>query len=548
MQLHVSGCALAGQEGRDCDDAWATREREGVIVAALADGISGCRRGGVAAQRAVDMMVEYCLARPRAWSPRRALGEFTVQINRQLFRESTATDGAPELGCTLSAIILEGGRLYGCNVGDSPVFQWRRGRLQRLSEAHCLEAPGLHHVLTRAVGLAAEVEPHLFETDVQEDDLLLLCSDGVSNALTEPRLAELLCRQPTARTLVQAARLAVEEQPALRDDVSAIVLHLEDLADVTEAGRQRLEILASLRSGERVDGYALLKPLAPNERVWLAEAADGGQVVLKFPPRDAVETEALRTAFVREAWNASRLESPDLVRAWIPEGPTLHCYAMEYIDAPTLATVLQQGRLTVEETHELARFLVRVAEFLLSRDLAHGDIKPENIVVCRLPAGMRFRLLDLGSAVELFANVSRAGTASYLAPERFHGAPIAERSELYSIGATLYQAVTGALPYGEIERFQTPRFESQPRPPSRLNPAVPPWLESIILRAVDPDPNRRYQHFSELGYQLDHPESVPAHHRKGAPLLERNPLRFWKFVSLALTALCLFLAWRLFNR
>ena len=111
---------------------------------------------------------------------------------------------------------------------------------------------------------------------------------------------------------------------------------------------------------------------------------------------------------------------------------------------------------------------------------------------------------------------------------------IAERTEIFAIGVTLYQALSGNYPYGEVERFQTPRFDAPPRRLTRLNAAVPPWLDSIILRALDPEPERRYQHFSEMAYDLAHPERVAPHHRKDAPLLERNPLLFYKVLCVVL--------------
>jgi len=548
MKILTSGHATPRREGAACDDAWTVRERGDTLVAALADGIGSSREGGVAARRAVDMLADYCLARPRAWSPRRALAEFTAQINRHLHSESLARHGQPELACTLSAVFLEGGRLYGCNAGDSPVFLWRRGRLDRLSQAHTLAQPDFDHVLTRAIGLDASVEPHFFETELAEGDLVLLCSDGVSNTIAEARLAELLSRRASARTIVNAARSAAEENRSAPDDRSAIAIEIVDPGHATDSARQRLEVLGALRAGDEIDGHKLLRPLDPDQRVWLADDAAQTRVVLKFPPREAAEVESLRDAFVREAWNAARLTSPELVRAWMPEGPALHCYAMEFIDAPTLRAVLRGGRLPVEDARELAAFLLRAAEFLLRHELAHGDIKPENVLVLRRAGGTSFRLLDLGSAAELFSVTTRAGTPSYLAPERFHGEPLAERTEIFAIGVTLYEALSGSYPYGEVERFQTPRFDAPPRALTKLNPAVPPWLESIVWRAVEADPARRYQNFSEMNYNLSHPEQVPAHGRKGAPLLERNPELFYKLLCLLLLAINLFLATLLARR
>ena len=548
MLVHSSGHALPRRLGEVCDDAWIVRERGDTMVAVLADGIGSSREGGAAARRAVEMLADYCLTRPRAWSARRALAEFTAQINRHLYSESLELHGSPELACTLSAIVLERGRLFGCNVGDSPVYHWRRGRLQRLSVAHALVDPAMAHVLTRAVGLEPEIEPHFFEAELFDDDLILICSDGVGIALSDERLAELLSRRAAACSIVTTAHAATEENPELQDDTCAIVLDIRERGHAAGSTRQRLEVVGPLRAGERTDGHRLVRPLAANDRVWLAESNAAKRVVLKYPPAEAADNEPLRNAFIREAWNATRLVSPDLVRAWTPEAPTLRCYAMEFVDAPTLRVVQRTGRLSVEDARALAEFLLRVSQFLLRHDLAHGDIKPENILVLREGTTTTFRLLDLGSAAELFSVTSRAGTASYLAPERFRGAAIAERTEIFSIGATLYEALSGNYPYGEVERFQTPRFDPPPRRLTRLNAAVPPWLDSVILRALDPEPERRYQHFSEIAYDLAHPERVAPHHRKDAPLLERNPLLFYKVLCVVLLLANLWLIAQLVNR
>ena len=120
------------------------------------------------------------------------------------------------------------------------------------------------------------------------------------------------------------------------------------------------------------------------------------------------------------------------------------------------------------------------------------------------------------------------------APERFQGGPLSERTEIFAIGVTLYEALTRTYPYGEIERFQTPRFDTVPKRLTKLNSAIPHWLESVILRSLSPHARDRYQNFSEMAYDLSHPDHVNAFYRKDAPLLERNPLLFYKLLAAAL--------------
>jgi serine/threonine protein phosphatase PrpC len=528
MKLSSTTHGLARKPGAESEDAFRVQQRDSRVIAVLADGLGSSKEGGTAARRAVDMMGDYYLARPQAWSPRRALTEFVTQINRVFHQESLLRHSTPELLCTLSVVVIENGRLYGINVGDSPVYLWRQGALTLLSQAHSMAQAGFQHVLTRAVGLEAGVEPAVFETDIEDGDLVLLCSDGVSTVLSDEKLATLLARRATARSLVTAAHEATEEHPELRDDASAIVLDIAHRGWTGESQHRQLEVLPALHAGDPVDDYRLVRPLQEGDRVWLAEKADGIRHVLKFPSIEARDDEVRRDAFIRELWQATRIDSPDFVRAFTPSEGTLRYYAMDFVEAPTLREVLQKGPIRVEDAVELGRFLLRAGQFLLTRDLAHGDLKPDNILVLGNEFRPRYQLIDLGSAAEVFSVTSRAGTPSYLAPERFHGAALSERSEIFAIGVTLYEALTQTYPYGEIERFQTPRFETAPKRPTRLNPAIPPWLESILLHALAPNSEDRYQNFSEIAYDFDHPENVRAYHRQDAPLLERNPLLLYK--------------------
>ena len=531
------------------DDAWRVERRDETVIAALADGVGTSKEGRDAARRAVDMLVDYYLTRPQAWSARRALREFASQINRLLHQESQLRHGAPELVTTLSVVALEGNQLQGLNVGDSPVFLFRKGTLTQLSHGHSLTEAGLEHVLTQAVGLAPTLEPYCWETTVESGDIILLCSDGVSTALSAEKLSQLLKSRAGAHTIVSAARDAVEEKPDLQDDASAVVLDIVESGwRGANAGRP-FEVITQLAPGQTIDSYRLMRPLQAEARVWLAEEIAGGtRCVLKFPPLDASHDEVRRDGFVREMWNATRITSPDFVHAQTPTEGSLRYYTMEYIEAPTLRDVLKKSPLAVEDVINLAKTLLRAAQFLLSHDLAHGDIKPDNVLMVAGNGKSKFLLLDLGSAAEIFSVTSRAGTPSYLAPERFQGAALSERTEIFAIGVVLYEALTRTYPYGEIERFQRPSFEQTLRRPTKLNAAIPPWLEAIVQRSLAVIPDDRYQNFSEFVFDLDHPQEVEAFTRRGAPLLERNPLLFYKALSLTLLIVCAVLGFLLAHR
>jgi serine/threonine protein phosphatase PrpC len=546
MKLTHTSHGIAGRAGKESDDAVRVVVRDSVTIAALADGVGSAKEGNAAGRRAVDMIVDYYLTRPQAWSTRRALAEFAQHINNTFYQESELRHGCPELLCTLSVVVLERGRLYGINVGDSPVMLYRGGKLLPLSQAHVLTEKGMEHGLTQAIGMQPGLESFAFEIDIEDGDLVTLCSDGVSNLLTHEQFLEVFAKRPTARHLVSVARESVQGRREHQDDATAIVLDVVRRGWSESETPVRLEVIAKLAEDDRIDGYRLLTPLEDGSRVWLAESEQSETVVLKFPPLEAADDEQRRDGFLREVWHATRIESEDFVRAFAPKTEILKYYVMDYIEAPTLREVLKTSHLGVEQAVALGQFLTRAGQFLLSRDHAHGDIKPENIAVLNSErAAPRFLMLDLGSSAEVFSVTSRAGTPSYLAPERFSGAPLSERTELYAIGVTLYEALTGRFPYGEVERFQTPRFDTQPKSVVSTNKTVPAWLEAVVSRAIAVDPESRYQNYSEMAFELSNPERVRPFLLKGTPLIERNPLRFFQVLSLLLFCLNVILLYRL---
>ena len=115
---------------------------------------------------------------------------------------------------------------------------------------------------------------------------------------------------------------------------------------------------------------------------------------------------------------------------------------MEFIEAPSLKSLLRSRRLSADETIALGKFLLAAAQYLLGFDLVHGDLKPENILVIADFDSITFKLVDFGSVTDIFSVTSRAGTASYLSPERFQGVAISERTEIFSVGVTLFEALT----------------------------------------------------------------------------------------------------------
>lgn len=539
MKVRTTTHGIACQEGKVSADAFAVRSWDQTVIAVLSDGAGTGEPARTAARRAVDSLIENYGARPRSWAPQRALIEFTRILNRSLYQESQIHYGRSEMVATLAAAVIEGDQLFGVNVGDSRVCLWRDDELYTLSVDHVEETR--KNMLTRALGMTENIEPHFFATDLRAGDVAFLCSDGISNHCDGSDLALALKLRSTARNIVFSARKRVSAETA--DDMSAVVLDIQQTGQLRAMNERILTIPGALKKGDTVDGYELIRSFHGTDRVWLADK-DSQRVVIKFAPREAADSQVHRDAFTRETWNATRAQSAHFVRAYEPPGQTARYYVMEFVDAPSLQAVLQERVLSVDSAVALGKFLSEASHTLLRLDLAHGDIKPENILCVGDYASLSFKLVDLGSAAELFSVASRAGTASYLAPERFHGAPVSERTEIFAIGVTMYQALTGKLPFGQIERFQTPSF-AEPKRVSKLNPNIPPWLDAVISRSIAIKPGRRYQHYSELTFDLTHPAEVQPFFEEDAPLLERNSLGFYRAGFFILLAVVVWLAFKL---
>ena len=542
MKIRTTTHGIASEEGKDSSDAFAVHAWDQTVIAVLSDGAGPGEPARKAARHAVDSLIENYSARPRSWAPQRALVEFTSILNRSLYQESQVYYGRSEMVATLAAAVIEGDRLFGVNVGDSRVCLWRDDELQTLSVDH-VEATQ-KNMLTRALGMSENIEPHFFAADLRDGDVAFLCSDGVSNHFDGCELALALKLRSTARNIVFSARKRASAETV--DDMSAVVLDIRQTGKLRAMNERSLTTPAALKKGDKIDGYELLRPFHGTDRVWLADK-DGLRVVIKFAPKEAADSQQHRDAFTRETWNATRAQSAHFVRAHEPSGQTARYYVMEFVDAPSLQAVMQERVLSVDSAVALGKFLVDACHTLLRLDLAHGDIKPENILCVGDYASLSFKLVDLGTAAQIFSVSSRAGTASYLAPERFHGALISERTEIFAIGVTMYQALTGRLPFGRIERFQTPAF-TVPKRVSKLNANIPPWLDAVISRCIAINPERRYQHYTELAFDLAHPAQVQPFFEENVPLLERNPLGFYKVGFFILLTAVLWMAFKLLSK
>ncbi|PHS36659.1 MAG: protein kinase [Sulfurovum sp.] len=527
--IETSGLTLAKGTQLKGDDFFEVKVMENITVAVVCDGVGSALHGAEAAKRTSNFLVHSLKNRPKSWSMEKSILHFIENINRVLYMESMEDYEREELVTTLVMVVIEGDRLYGANVGDSRIYLQRNGHFAQLSDDHAMDEEGMENVLTSAMGLEETVTPYYFENNLQEGDQILLCSDGLYNELSQDEMADGM--KIGASFLVKKASKLHDDK--LPDDTTAVVLEIKELDPRLKFKQSNLIVQEHYKVGEVIDGYTLVKSLIQNNRTWLCEKR-GLNYVIKFVPFEAVDDEVQLDLFVKEVWMAKRLKAGFFPKAVVPKNRTHRYYVMAFVEGDTLKEFTEKKQLSVDLSVELAQFLLKMSQFLIKLDLVHGDIKPENIILTRRKGKLVFKMIDFGSITEAYSNVTRTGTPSYLAPERFKQSPINEQTELYAIGVTLYEVLTAKFPFGEIEPFQTPSFDKNIKAPSKLNAKIPAWLESVVLRALDPDTDKRYHNYSEMQYEISNPEKVKPYFDKSKSFIERNEFMVYKvgFISM----------------
>lgn len=536
--IKSSGFSLAKRKELVGDDFYDVKTIGDVTIAIVCDGVGSAQEGAEAAKRTTNYLMNNFKIRPKSWSIEKSIKTFIQSINAILYEESQINYERSELVTTLTLVVIAGNRLYGANVGDSRVYLMRNKEMHQLSSDHSMDEAGYENVLTQAIGIAPEVEIYYFENIVQKDDCILLCSDGLYTIMSQDRLSKGLGLG--AHSLVKKASMLMEDN--LPDDTTAVIIEVLHADERELLKKQNLAIPQTLKTGQNIDGYILEKSLIQNDRTWVA-LKKTKRYVLKFAPLGVSEDDAVLDLFVKEAWNAKRLKADFFPKAVIPKNRTSRYYVMQLFLGEDLGKYLKQKSISIDDGVKLAETLLKMSQFLLKYDLVHGDIKPENIMIVQNANGnLEFKIIDFGSITEIFSTHSKAGTPSFLSPERFVNEAISETSEIFAIGVTLYLALTGRYPYGEIEPFQNPSFK-EAKKPSTTNKNIPDWLESVILRAISIDKERRYGHYSEMVYELQNPQKVKPFFAKNATLIERSPLTFYRtgFILMTLLSMALLL-------
>ncbi len=287
--------------------------------------------------------------------------------------------------------------------------------------------------------------------------------------------------------------------------------------------------------GQQIDGYRVLEELGRGGMGVVYKAEDEAlarPVALKMIARDLARDASFERRFKAEARALARINSPHITGIYALHLAEPVFIAMEYIAGGTLGDRLERGPLAWAEARPLVLDMVAALEHAHGVGIIHRDIKPGNILLT--DAG-QVKITDFGLAklrsADGNATVTQGitGTLNYMSPEQVKGAPTLDgRSDLFSLGVTVYEMLTGRLPFARGgSEFATMRAiveESFP-PPSQFAPGLPPALDAAVMEALAKDPEARYPNAAAMraAFAAVPAEGLTPVGRRDAPTLVEEP-------------------------
>ncbi len=273
-----------------------------------------------------------------------------------------------------------------------------------------------------------------------------------------------------------------------------------------------------IKPGDVIDGFVIEKELHVGGMAVVFTAHHpnvSAPVIFKVPKIREGEDATIIVGFEMEMMILPRLTGPHVPRVYgVGDFAKVPYLALEHIPGNTLFSRIEESPLPPDEVLKIGRRVATALADIHRQKVIHHDIKPSNIMT--RPSGEAV-FIDFGlSRHNELPDLLEAefhlpmGTAPYISPEQARQIRAEPRSDIFSIGVLLYHLATGERPFGVPRSQQSlkTRIWRDPVPPRKLQPAIPPFLQEIILRCLEPDPSRRYPTAARLAFNLLNPDAV----------------------------------------
>jgi serine/threonine protein phosphatase PrpC/ribosomal protein L39E len=525
------------------------------IVVVLADGISSSDVSAIASESAVKSFLTDYYCTSDSWSVKTSAQRVIAATNSWLYAQTRQSqhlyDKDRGYVCTLSAMVIKSTTAHIFHIGDARIYRLAGHALEQLTEDHRVNTSSEQSYLGRALGINPRIEIDYRPIQVEKGDLFLLATDGLYEHVNSHFIAETV---NGGGDLDRAARMIVEEakRQGSPDNLTVQIVRIDQLPDreESEIARQASELPCPplLEARMELDGYRIVRELHASHRshIYLAvDSADGTPVVIKTPSIDLRGDAAYLQRFMLEEWVARRINSAHVLKPRIQSRRRNYLYVVtEFFDGQTLSQwMIDNPKPSLEAVRGIVEQIANGLQAFHRLEMLHQDLRPDNIMIDKTGTA---KIIDFASTrvagiaddtpSALYDNI--LGTAQYAAPEYFLGESGSQRSDIFSLGVVAYQMLTGRLPYGaQVAKAKTRAQQRKLRYRSALddNREIPAWIDGALRKAVHADPSQRYSELSEFLFDLRHPNTKFVG-TAVAPLMERNPLLFWKALAALLFA------------
>lgn len=524
------------------------------LAIAIADGMSGSDAGKQASDCCVTSFLNDYYSTPDSWTVKNAGQKILSATNSWLYTQGQQRyESNKGMVSTLSILVCKSTTGHIFHIGDSRIYRLRKGNLELMTRDHRVQVSAEKNYLNRAMG----IEPHL-EVDykafpLEKHDLFIMTTDGVHDFIKEKTLKNVLKGESDsgesdlnyfAEKLVQKA---IDNNSD--DNLTCQLVRIDELPQAKEdeiiRRHANLPFPPLLDPGMVIDGYRIEEELHASRRTQIYRAFDTQteiRVILKTPSVLYEDDTHYIEHFLHEEWAGKRIQHDNVLKV-LSTDRKKSCiyYATEYLQGQTLREWMDDHpKPYIREIRKIVEQIAKGLRAFHRMEMLHQDLKPENIMI---DTNGRVKIIDFGSVkIAGIAEISPLegqqenvlGTLNYTAPEYHLGQRGTIKSDIFSLGVITYEMINKALPFGR-EMPEKPNKMNLAKleyiPSFHKNAMVPQWIDGALKKATSIMPQPRYDELSEFIHDLSIPNPMFLASIHSVPLIERNPLRFWKTVS-----------------
>ncbi len=522
------------------------------LAVAIADGMSGSEAGKEASQCCVVSFLSDYFSTPDSWTVKNAGQKILSATNSWLYskgqQEYESTKG---MISTLSILVFKSTTAHIFHIGDSRIYRIRKGNLELMTRDHRIHVSKDKNYLNRAMGIEPRLEVDYKAFPLEKDDLFIMTTDGVHDFIEEKTLRSMALQEEDLEVI--ARKIAYQASTNKSDDnLTCQLVKIDELPQAKEDEILRRHINLSfpplLQPGMILDGYRVEEELHASKRTQIYRAFDTKNeihVILKTPSILYDDDTRYIEHFLHEEWAGKRIQHENVLKVLgTDRKKSFIYYVTEYIQGQTIREWIDSHpKPYIREIRIIVKQIAMGLNAFHRMEMLHQDLKPENIMI---DSGGVVKIIDFGSVkiagiaeiTPLESNEENVlGTLNYTAPEYHLGQRAGVKSDLYSLGVITYEMINGALPFGR-DMPESPNKMNLSKleyvPSFHKNTMVPIWIDGALKRATSISPQVRYDEISEFIHDLSKPNPDFLKQSQQIPIIERNPLLFWKLISILL--------------